>query len=77
MPGPDMFSVLRKRLLLRGFIVSDFAAKQARFPARCRRMGSHGSPLGTLTGARVDGLEQDLVSFLGLVQGQNFGKSCW
>ena len=31
MPGPDMFSVLRKRLTLRGFIVSDFAAKQADF----------------------------------------------
>ena len=31
MPGPDMFSVLRKRLLLRGFIVSDFAAKQGDF----------------------------------------------
>ena len=30
-PGPDMFSVLRKRLLLRGFIVSDFAAKQGDF----------------------------------------------
>ena len=29
MPGPDMFSVLRKRLLLRGFIVSDFAANKA------------------------------------------------
>src|SRR5438445_1465815 len=26
-PGPDMFSVLRKRLLIRGFIVWDFAAK--------------------------------------------------
>jgi NADPH-dependent curcumin reductase CurA len=31
MPGPDMFSVLRKRLLLRGFIVWDFAAKEADF----------------------------------------------
>jgi NADPH-dependent curcumin reductase len=31
MPGPDLFSVLRKRLLLRGFIVSDFATKQADF----------------------------------------------
>jgi NADPH-dependent curcumin reductase len=31
MPGPDMFSVLRKRLLVRGFIVSDFASKQADF----------------------------------------------
>jgi NADPH-dependent curcumin reductase CurA len=31
MPGPDIFSVLRKRLLVRGFIVSDFASRQADF----------------------------------------------
>jgi hypothetical protein len=31
MPGPSMFSVLRERLLLRQFIVSDFAVKQAEF----------------------------------------------
>jgi len=31
LPGPDMFSVLRKRLTLRGFIVSDFAARQPDF----------------------------------------------
>ncbi len=31
MPGPDMFSVLRKRPTLRGFIVWDFAAKQDDF----------------------------------------------
>jgi NADPH-dependent curcumin reductase CurA len=31
MPGPDMFTVLRKRLLLRGFIVSDFAARHGDF----------------------------------------------
>src|SRR5882724_2624320 len=31
LPGPDMFTVLRKRLLVRGFIVSDFAARQGDF----------------------------------------------
>jgi NADPH-dependent curcumin reductase len=31
MPGPEMFSVLRKRLTLRGFIVWDFAARQGDF----------------------------------------------
>jgi hypothetical protein len=30
-PGPDMLSVLRKRLTVRGFIVWDFAARQADF----------------------------------------------
>jgi NADPH-dependent curcumin reductase len=31
MPGPDMFSVLRKRLTPRGFIVWDFGAQHADF----------------------------------------------
>ncbi len=43
-PGPTMFSVLRKRLTLRGFIVSDFAARQriscARRAAGCATAGS-------------------------------------
>ena len=30
-PGPEMFSLVRKRLTLRGFIVLDFAARQADF----------------------------------------------
>jgi len=70
--GPDMFSVLRKRLLLRGFIVSDFAAKQADF---LRDVGEW-----VRTGRikyredTVDGLENAPAAFLGLLQGKNFGK---
>ena len=72
MPGPDMFSVLRKRLLLRGFIVSDFAAKQGDF---LRDVGEW-----VRTGRVkyrediVDGLEKAPASFLGVLQGKNFGK---
>src|SRR6476619_7914123 len=72
MPGPDMFSVLRKRRLLRGFIVSDFAAKQGDF---LRDVGEW-----VRTGRVkyrediVDGLEKAPASFLGVLQGKNFGK---
>ncbi len=72
MPGPDMFSVLRKRLLLRGFIVSDFATKQGDF----LREASEWVRTGRLKYREdvVDGLERAPASFLGLLQGKNFGK---
>ncbi|MFO1100584.1 MAG: NADP-dependent oxidoreductase [Xanthobacteraceae bacterium] len=72
MPGPDMFSILRRRLLLRGFIVFDFAAKEADF---LRDMGEW-----VRTGRVkyrehvVEGLENAPASFLGVLQGKNFGK---
>ncbi len=71
-PGPDMFSVLRKRLLVRGFIVSDFAAKQADF---LRDVGEW-VRMGRIKYREdiVDGLEKAPASFLGLLQGKNFGK---
>jgi NADPH-dependent curcumin reductase len=72
LPGPDMFSVLRKRLLLRGFIVSDFAAKQGDF---LRDVGEWVRS-GRIKYREdvVDGLEQAPAAFLGLLQGKNFGK---
>jgi NADPH-dependent curcumin reductase len=67
-----MFSVLRKRLHLRGFIVSDFAGKQADF---LREMGEWVRS-GRIKYREdiVDGLEQAPAAFLGLLQGKNFGK---
>ena len=72
MPGPDMFSVLRKRLLLHGFIVWDFAAKEADF----LRDVSEWIRTGRLKYREdiVDGLENAPAAFLGLLQGKNFGK---
>jgi hypothetical protein len=68
-----MFSVLRKRLTLRGFIVWDFAARQADF---LRDMGEW------VSGGRVkyredvvEGLESAPAAFLGLLQGKNFGRT--
>jgi NADPH-dependent curcumin reductase CurA len=71
-PGPDMITVLRKRLLLRGFIVSDFAARQADF---LRDVGEW-VRTGRIRYREdiVDGLEKAPASFLGLLQGRNFGK---
>jgi NADPH-dependent curcumin reductase CurA len=72
MPGPDMFSVLRKRLLLRGFIVWDFRGKEADF--------LHDAGEWVRTGRLkyrediVEGLEKAPAAFLGLLQGKNFGK---
>jgi NADPH-dependent curcumin reductase CurA len=71
-PGPDMFSVLRKRLTLRGFIVTDFAAKEADF----LREASAWVRSGRLKYREdvVEGLENAPAAFLGLLQGKNFGK---
>jgi NADPH-dependent curcumin reductase CurA len=72
MPGPDMTSVLRKRLTLRGFIVWDFALKQADF----LRDASEWVRSGRLKYREdvVEGLENAPAAFLGLLQGKNFGK---
>src|SRR5215831_4430175 len=72
MPGPEMFSVLRKRLLLRGFIVGDFAAKQDDF----LRDAGEWVRSGRLKYREdlVEGLENAPAAFLGLLQGKNFGK---
>jgi NADPH-dependent curcumin reductase len=72
MPGPDMFSVLRKRLTVRGFIVWDFAAREADF---LRDVGDW-IRTGRVKYREdvVDGLENAPAAFLGLLQGKNFGK---
>lgn len=71
-PGPDLVTVLRKRLLLRGFIVWDFAGKQADF----LRDAGEWVRNGRLKYREdvVDGLTRASAAFLGLLQGKNFGK---
>jgi NADPH-dependent curcumin reductase len=71
--GLDLLSVLRKRLLLRGFIVSDFAPKQPDF---LRDVGEWVSASRIKYREDiVDGLENAPAAFLGLLQGKNFGKT--
>jgi NADPH-dependent curcumin reductase CurA len=76
-PGPNrvpqlMRNVLTKRVTIRGFIVSDFAARQGEF---LRDVS------GWLREGRikyredvVDGLERAPAAFMGLLKGENFGK---
>jgi NADPH-dependent curcumin reductase CurA len=76
-PGPNrvpqlMRNVLTKRLTIRGFIVSDFAAKQGEF---LRDVS------GWLREGRikyredvVEGLGRAPAAFIGLLKGENFGK---
>ena len=62
----------RKRLLLRGFIVTDFAAKLDDF----LREAGEWVRSGRLKYREdiVEGLENAPAAFLGLLQGKNFGK---
>jgi NADPH-dependent curcumin reductase CurA len=71
-PGPDIATILRKRLLVRGFIVSDFTAKQGDF----LRDAAAWIREGKLKYREdvVEGLENAPRAFLGLLQGKNFGK---
>jgi NADPH-dependent curcumin reductase len=71
-PGPPMLDVLRKRLTVQGFIVSDHGRRQADF---LRDVG------GWLRAGKlkyredvVAGLENAPEAFIGLLQGRNFGK---
>jgi NADPH-dependent curcumin reductase CurA len=71
-PGPNFFTVLRKRLAIRGFIVWDFAEKEADF----RRDVAAWIRDGRIKYREdvVEGLENAPQAFLGLLQGKNFGK---
>jgi NADPH-dependent curcumin reductase CurA len=76
-PGPNrvpllIWSVLRKRLTIRGFIVSDFAAKHGEF----LRDVSAWLRDGRIKYREdvVDGLERATSAFIGLLRGENFGK---
>lgn len=76
-PGPDrlpqlMRAVLSKRLALRGFIVSDFAAQAEDF----RRDVAAWLAAGRIKYKEdvVVGLENAPAAFIGLLKGTNFGK---
>jgi NADPH-dependent curcumin reductase CurA len=71
-PGPSLFDVLRRKLSVQGFIVSDHAR---RLPDFLRDMS------GWVREGKVkyredvvEGLEKAPEAFIGLLQGRNFGK---
>src|ERR1700730_6181486 len=76
-PGPDrvpllLRNVLTKRLTIRGFIVSDFAAK---FPDFIRDMPQWiGQGRIKYREDIAEGLENAPQTFMGLLKGRNFGK---
>ncbi|MFH5925138.1 NADP-dependent oxidoreductase [Roseomonas xinghualingensis] len=71
-PGPNLGQINRKRLSLRGFIVSD----HPRAFAEWRRIGGTWLKQGGLRYREdiVQGLEHAPKAFMGLLDGKNFGK---
>ncbi|MCR0980588.1 NADP-dependent oxidoreductase [Roseomonas populi] len=71
-PGPNLGQINRKKLTLRGFIVSD----HPRAFAEWRRIGSRWVKDGSLKYREdvVKGLENAPEAFMGLLAGRNFGK---
>ncbi len=67
-----MRSVLTKRLLIRGFIVSDFAAQQDDFLQTVGTWLAEGKVRHRED--IVDGLESAPKAFIGMLKGTNFGK---
>jgi hypothetical protein len=70
--GPDFLSILRKRLTVRGFIVSDFASKEGDFRRDVGAWLKEGKLVYTVD--VVDGLAAAPRAFIGLLKGENFGK---
>jgi NADPH-dependent curcumin reductase CurA len=76
-PGPNrlpllMRAVLTKRLTLRGFIVTDFAAKQPEFLREVPTWLKEGKI--AYCEDIVEGLENAPGALIGLLKGENFGK---
>jgi NADPH-dependent curcumin reductase CurA len=67
-----MRAILSKRLLLRGFIVSDFASQHGEFQREVRAWLRDGRI--KYREDVVEGLENAPQAFIGLLQGKNFGK---
>ena len=71
-PGPNLSSVLTKRLTVRGFIVSDHGDRWDEFYRDVSAWVREGRI--KYREDVVDGLERASEAFIGLLQGRNFGK---
>jgi NADPH-dependent curcumin reductase len=71
-PGPNLGAVVRKRLKIQGFIVSDQRHRHAEFRAAAAPLVRSGQL--KYREDIVEGLERAPEAFIGLLQGRNFGK---
>jgi len=71
-PGPNLRPLLFNRVLLQGFIVSDHLARMGDFVRDCGGWLREGQL--KYREDIVEGLERAPEAFIGLLQGQNFGK---
>ncbi len=73
MPGPNnLTNVVRSRLTLQGFIISDHLDRRPAFVAEMGKWLREGTIKGRET--IVEGLENAPRAFIGLLQGENTGK---
>jgi hypothetical protein len=72
-PGPsNLFTIVGKRLLIQGFIVSDHMDREAQFQADMSQWIAEGKISWQET--IFAGIEQAPAAFIGLFNGQNLGK---
>jgi NADPH-dependent curcumin reductase CurA len=71
-PGPNLGTVVRKRIKIQGFIVSDQRQRYGEFRAMAAPLVRNGEI--KYREDIVDGLDQAPQAFIGLLQGRNFGK---
>src|SRR5712671_3234703 len=71
-PGSNLGAVVRKRLKIQGFIVSDQRHRQAEFRAMAAPLVKSGQL--KYREDIVEGLDHAPEAFIGLLQGRNFGK---
>jgi len=71
-PGPNLMPVVRKRLRIQGFIVSDQWQRYGEFRAMAAPLVKSGHL--RYREDIVDGLANAPEAFIGLLQGKNFGK---
>jgi NADPH-dependent curcumin reductase CurA len=69
---PKMFSIVQKKLLIQGFIISDHANLMGEFVSEVGGLLKAGKLKSRET--VVDGLTKAPQAFMGLLKGENFGK---
>jgi NADPH-dependent curcumin reductase len=71
-PGPNLMTVVRKRLRIQGFIVSDDWQRYGEFRALAAPLVKSGQL--RYREDIVEGIDNAPAAFIGLLQGKNFGK---